>query len=142
MAERILLVDDEKDFLDIMSERLKYRGMDVATAGSAKEALSKISSETYDVIVLDLQMQEMDGLEALKVLRSLKPELQVILLTGHVTLEKGVEAMKLGAMDLMEKPADITILEDKIRRAHTRKMILVEKQMETRVNEIILNKGW
>lgn len=142
MAERILLVDDEKDFLDIMSERLKYRGMDVATAGSAREALSRISSETYDVIVLDLQMQEMDGLEALKVLRSLKPELQVILLTGHVTLEKGVEAMKLGAMDLMEKPADITILEDKIRRAHTRKMILVEKQMETRVNEIILNKGW
>jgi DNA-binding NtrC family response regulator len=142
MAERILLVDDEKDFLDIMSERLKYRGMDVATAGSAREAISKIALESYDVIVLDLQMQEMDGLEALKVLRTVKPELQVILLTGHVTLEKGVEAMKLGAMDLMEKPADITILEDKIRRAHTRKMILVEKQMETRVNEIILNKGW
>ncbi len=142
MAERILLVDDEKDFLDIMSERLKYRGMDVATAGSAREAISKIALESYDVIVLDLQMQEMDGLEALKVLRTVKPELQVILLTGHVTLEKGVEAMKLGAMDLMEKPADIAILEDKIRRAHARKMILVEKQTEARVNEIILNKGW
>ena len=142
MVERILLVDDEKDFLDIMSERLKYRSMDVATAGSAREAFSKIASESYDVIVLDLQMQEMDGLEALKVLRTVKPELQVIFLTGHVTLEKGVEAMKLGAMDLMEKPADITILEDKIRRAHTRKMILVEKQTEAKVNEIMLNKGW
>ncbi len=142
MAERILLVDDEKDFLDIMSERLKYRGMDVATAGSAREAISKIMSESYDVVVLDLQMQEMDGLEALKVLRMVKPELQVIFLTGHVTLEKGVEAMKLGAMDLMEKPADIAILEDKIRKAHVRKMILVEKQAEARVNEIMLNKGW
>ena len=142
MTEKILLVDDEKDFLSIMSERMQARGMDVSTAASAKEAIQMAEAESFDAIILDLQMPEMDGLEALKVLKAQKPELQVILLTGHATIEKGVEAMKLGAMDLMEKPADLKTLADKIKKAKAKKVILVEKQTEEKMKHIIGGKGW
>ena len=142
MTEKILLVDDEKDFLSIMSERMQVRGMDVSTAASAKEAIEMAGAESFDAIILDLQMPEMDGLEALKVLKAQKPELQVILLTGHATIEKGVEAMKLGAMDLMEKPADLKTLADKIKKAKAKKVILVEKQTEEKMKHIIGGKGW
>jgi DNA-binding NtrC family response regulator len=142
MTEKVLLIDDEKDFLEIMSERMKTREIDVTTAESAVEALKKVEEESYDAIILDLQMPEMDGLEALKILKSKKPELQIILLTGHATVEKGVEAMKLGAMDLMEKPADLKILTEKIRKAHVKKMILVEKQTEEKIRNIIGAKAW
>jgi DNA-binding NtrC family response regulator len=142
MTEKVLLVDDEMDFLSIMSERMKNRGMNVSTAASAKEAIKMAGAESFDAIILDLQMPEMDGLEALRVLKAQKPELQVILLTGHATIEKGVEAMKLGAMDLMEKPADLKILAEKIKKAQGKKMILVEKQAEDKIKHIIGGKGW
>jgi DNA-binding NtrC family response regulator len=142
MTEKVLLVDDEKDFLSIMSERMQTRGMDVSTAASAKEAIQLAETESFDAIILDLQMPEMDGLQALKALKAKKPELQIILLTGHATVERGIEAMKLGAMDLMEKPADLKILTEKIKKAQAKKMILVEKQTEEKIKHIIGGKGW
>ena len=142
MAEKVLLVDDEEAFLSIMSERMKNRGMTVLTTASATEAISIVEAESFDVIVLDLQMPGMDGLEAINTLKSKQPELQIILLTGHVTLERGIEAMKLGAADLMEKPADINILEYKIRKAHATNRILAQKRTEEKIKEIIENKGW
>jgi signal transduction histidine kinase len=132
MPEKVLLVDDEMDFLSIMSERMKTRGMDVSTAASAKEAIQLAEAESFDAIILDLQMPEMDGLEVLKALKAKTPELQVILLTGHATVEKSVEAMKLGAMDLMEKPADLRTLTEKIKIAQAKKKILAEKQTDER----------
>jgi len=142
MTEKVLLVDDEMDFLSIMSERMQNQGMSVSTAASAKQAIQMAGAQSFDAVILDLQMPEMDGLEALRVLKAQKPELQVILLTGHATIEKGVEAMKLGAMDLMEKPADLRILADKIKKAQARKMILVEKQSEEKIKHIIGGKSW
>ncbi len=141
MTEKVLLVDDEQDFLSIMSERMKARGMDVSTAASAKEAIQLAEAESFDAIILDLQMPGMDGLEALRALKAKKPEIQVILLTGHATVEKSVEAMKLGAMDLMEKPADLKTLTDKIKKAQTKKMILIEKQAEEKMNERAIEAG-
>lgn len=142
MTEKILLVDDEKDFLSIMSERMQARGMKVSTAASAWEAIQMAETESFDAIILDLQMPEMDGLEALKVLKAKKPELQIILLTGHATVERGIEAMKLGAMDLMEKPADLKTLTEKIKKAQAKKMILVEKRTEEKIKNIIGGMGW
>jgi len=142
MTEKVLLVDDEKDFLNIMSERMRTRGMEVSTAASAKEAIQMAEKESFDAIILDLQMPEMDGLEALKALKAKKPELQVILLTGHATVEKGIQAMKLGAMDLMEKPADLKALTEKIKKAQARKMIIVEKKTEEKIKNIIGGMGW
>ncbi|MCJ7808809.1 MAG: response regulator [Desulfobulbaceae bacterium] len=140
--EKVLLVDDEKDFLETMSERMQARDMNVTTTTSPKEALKKVQEESYDAIILDLMMPEMDGLETLKELKKKNPDIQVILLTGHATVQKGVEAMKLGAVDLLEKPADIKVLTEKIKKAHARKMILVEKKAEEKIRHILAEKGW
>ena len=142
MKEKILLVDDEQDFLDIMVERMSARDMEVTTASSAMEAVKMIETETYDAVVLDLMMPEVDGLEALQKIKAKRPELQIILLTGHATVEKGIEAMKLGAMDLVEKPADLKMLTEKIKKAQAQKMIIVEKKTEEKIKHIITTKGW
>lgn len=142
MSDNVLIVDDEKDFLDLISQRLEARDMKVSTATRAKEALALLDKESYDAVVLDLQMPEMDGLEALKRIKEKNPDLQVILLTGHATVEKGVEAMKLGAMDLIEKPADLATIIDRIKRAKTEKIILVEKKSEERIRDILTRKVW
>ncbi|MFO7459337.1 MAG: response regulator, partial [Desulfatiglandales bacterium] len=81
-------------------------------------------------------------LEVLKNLKAKRPELQVILLTGHGTIEKGVEAMRLGAMDFVEKPADLDALTEKIKKAQARKMILVERKVEEKLRDILTHKGW
>jgi DNA-binding NtrC family response regulator len=142
MAEKVLVVDDEQEFLDTLAERMRDRGMDVSTTTSATDALKKAEEESYDAIVLDLMMPEMDGLEVLKALKKKKPELQIVLLTGHATLAKGIEAMKLGAIDFIEKPADLKILIEKIKEAKAQKIVLVEKQIQEKMKDIIQGKGW
>jgi DNA-binding NtrC family response regulator len=142
MSEKVLIIDDEQEFTQALAERMTNRGMDVSTSSSAIEGLQSVEEKSFDVVVLDLQMPEMDGIETLKILKKKKPELQVILLTGHATVEKGIEAMKLGAMDLLEKPADLTTLTEKIKKAQAKKMILVEKKAEERIKEIMETRGW
>lgn len=142
MNEKVLIIDDEQEFTEALAERMTNRGMDVSTSSSAIEGLKSVEEKSFDVVVLDLQMPEMDGIEALKALKKKKPELQVILLTGHATVEKGIEAMKLGAMDLLEKPADLTTLTEKIKKAQAKKIILVEKKAEERIKDIMETRGW
>jgi DNA-binding NtrC family response regulator len=139
---KILLVDDEPEFTRVLSERIQSRGVDVDTAASGREALEKVKNRSYDAIVLDLSMPEMDGLETLRRLVADHPDLQVILLTAHATLEKGIEAIKIGAMDFLEKPAEIQRLMDKIRQAQANKMLLVEKEIEEKIKGILETKGW
>lgn len=141
MAEHVLLVDDEEDFLDIMKERLSARGMEVSTETSAEKALKRIESELFDALILDLKMPGINGLEALKRAKKLRPELQVILLTGHASIEKGVEAIKLGAMDFVEKPADLEALSEKIKRARQNKMLIVEKMNQEKIVEMLRRFG-
>ncbi|MDA8404229.1 MAG: response regulator [Desulfobacteraceae bacterium] len=140
MSDKVLIVDDEVDFLSLISDRLKTRDMDVSTATCAKEALRMIDEQSYDAVVLDLQMPEVDGLETLKIMKQKNPDLQIILLTGHATVEKGIAAMKLGAMDLIEKPADLTTIIDRIKHAKAEKIILVEKKSEQRIRDILTHK--
>jgi two-component system, OmpR family, response regulator len=142
MTDKVLLIDDEKDFLDALAERMRTRDIDVTESTSAKDALKKVEAESYDAVVLDLQMPEMDGLEALKILMAKDPKLQVILLTGHATVQKGVEAMKLGAMELLEKPANFDTLMDRIKQARARRMLLVSKESEEHIKKILSDKGW
>lgn len=141
MSEKVLLVDDEKEFLEIMSERMEARGMEVTTTTSATRALSILEKKSFDAIIMDFQMPEMDGMEALKAIKAKKPELQIILLTGYATVEKTVEAMKIGAMDFLEKPADLEALTQKIKKAKTEKMLLVEKQTEEKIKDILQRFG-
>lgn len=142
MAEKVLLVDDEKDFLEVMSERMQARGIEVKTTDSAVDALDMIEKESYDAIILDFMMPEMDGIETLKAIKEKRPELQIILLTGHATVEKGVEAMKLGALDFVEKPADLEALSEKIKKAKSEKMLIVEKKSKEKVDDILKRFGF
>ena len=125
MNERVLLLDDEKDFVEAMAERMRARGMEVTAITSPSEALKRAREESYDVIVMDFMMPEIDGLEALKELKRINPDLQIILLTGYATMEKRTEAKNLGATDLVEKPADIDTLTEKIRKAHQKNETLL-----------------
>ncbi|MCU0727208.1 MAG: response regulator [Planctomycetes bacterium] len=141
-GERILLVDDEDEFAQLLSERLESRGLRVDTAGNGLEALDKVKKGDFDVVVLDMVMPVMDGIETLERLREERPELQIILLTGHATVEKGVQAIKLGAADFLEKPADIDALMEKIRTAKVKKTLLVEKRMKGTIDDILGSKSW
>ena len=117
MSAKVLLVDDEKDFLEIMAERMGARGMEVSTTTSAEDALKMVQKEPYDAVIMDLMMPEMDGFKALKLFKQTRPEVQIILLTANVPQEKCIEAIKLGAMDVIEKPADLNLLTQKIQTA-------------------------
>ncbi|MHC4660723.1 MAG: response regulator [Planctomycetota bacterium] len=140
--EKVLLVDDEKEFTELLSERMGSRDVEVDTAASGPEALQKAKDNAYDAVILDLAMPEMDGIETLKHLLKENPDLQIILLTGHASLEKGVEAVKLGAMDFIEKPAEIKTLMEKIQKAKANKMLIVEKKMEEKIKGILGTKWW
>jgi DNA-binding NtrC family response regulator len=136
MTEKVLIVDDEKGFLDVLAERMQSRGMEVTTATSAKEALQKLEEESFDAIVLDLMMPEMGGIEALQRIKEKSPDSEVILLTGQPSVSKGVEAMKLGATDFLIKPADINELTEKIKLAKAHRMIVVEKKTAKKMKDI------
>jgi len=115
MAVTVLLIDDDREFLDILAERLTIRGMEVTSAASGRAALDLVRAARFNVIVLDLQMPEMDGLQVLERLVALDPAQRIILLTGHATVSRGVHAMKLGAADVLEKPVDIRELVERIK---------------------------
>ena len=122
MPAKVLIVDDEKDFLDIMAERMEARGMDVTPTTSAEDALKMVLKESYDAVIMDLMMPEMDGFKALKLFKESRPEVPIILLTANVPEEKCLEAIKLGAMDVIEKPADLNLLTQKIEAAKALKI--------------------
>jgi DNA-binding NtrC family response regulator len=140
--ERVLIVDDEIEFTEVLSQRMESRGITVDTAADGREALEKVGNTSYDAIILDLSMPEMDGMETLKHLVTENPDLQVIMLTGCATIEKGVEAIKLGAMEFLKKPAEIQELVEQIQRAKARKTVLVEKRIEEKMRDILQRKSW
>ena len=140
--EKVLLVDDEPEFTRLLASRLESKGVHVSVADGGTSALEAIESETFDAIVLDMVMPDMDGMEVLRKLREIDPDLQIILLTGHATVKKGVEAMKLGAMDFLEKPVDFNRLMNKLREARTRKLQIEERKRASSISELMKNKGW
>ena len=121
---------------------MRGRGFDVDTAESGPEALEKAKGRTYDAIVLDLAMPDMDGIETLTRLLEMDKNLQVIMLTGRATVQKGVEAIKLGAVDFLEKPADITALVGKVTAAQQKRMAMFESDLEKKMSNLMKKKGW
>ena len=130
MPAKVLIVDDEKDFLDIMAERMGARGVEVSTTTSAENALKMVLKESYDAVIMDLMMPEMDGFKALKLFKETRPDLPIILLTANVPEEKCIEAIKLGAMDVIEKPADLNLLTQKIEEAKALKVNAIHAEHE------------
>ena len=138
----VLLVDDEADFVAALAERLEVRGLRVDTAANGAIALDKARARVYDAVLLDMAMPGLNGLETLRGLLAVNPDQQVILLTGRATLQQGIEAMKLGALDLLEKPADIAMLVTRIEDAAKRRTALDDRRVEERVRGILHKKGW
>ena len=124
---KVLVVDDEVAFANTLSQRLQMRDMKVGIAYDGEEALSKLEKEEPDVMVLDLRMPGMQGMDVLRETKKAYPLVQVIVLTGHGTDKDAEEAKRLGGFDFLNKPADIDNLERKIRKAFQEKR---EKTME------------
>ncbi|MBI4720750.1 MAG: response regulator [Chitinivibrionia bacterium] len=143
MAEdKILLVDDEVEFTNALAERMQTRGLEVDAVDSGMAALEAARGKDFSAIILDLSMPGMDGIETLKRLREENPDLQIIVLTGRATVEKGVEAMKLGALDFLEKPVDIQKIMEKIELAKGKKRLLMTKRFQEQIDNILKKKGW
>ncbi len=113
----ILLVDDEARFRVTLSKRLGERGQDVTAVSSGMEAIAELKERDYDVVVLDVKMPGMDGLETLTALKKIRPHTQVILLTGHASMDSSIEGMRLGAFEFVLKPCDIDQLLELIEAA-------------------------
>ncbi|HDL04389.1 MAG: response regulator [Candidatus Zixiibacteriota bacterium] len=139
---KVLIVDDEEDFRDILSQRMMARGFNVDTAESGPRAIEMIALQEYDAVILDLAMPEMDGLETLSRLLEKQPALQVIMLTGRGTIQQGVEAVKKGAADFLEKPAEIETLVSKVEAAHTKKTDRFEEELNKKITDITKKKSW
>lgn len=137
---KILLVDDEKDFVEMLSMRLSEAGEDVIAAYSGQECLEKLAQSPVDVVILDIKMPGMDGIQTLREIKGMFPLVEVILLTGHGTTETAVEGMKLGAFDYLLKPADFEDLAGKLEGAKKKKDEQEERirQAEAR---FLLRKG-
>ncbi len=141
-GDRVLLVDDEEEFVEMLAKRMKARGLTVDTAESGEEAIDKVERREFDVIVLDLAMPGLDGMETFQQISTINPDLQVIFLTGHGTIQTAFQAMKMGAADFLEKPANFQELLDKVREASLKKALLVEKRTEQHVADILKKRGW
>lgn len=138
----VMLVDDEVPFVDAMTKRLSKRNLRILSAHSGQEALEKLGAEgSVDVVILDVKMPGMDGIETLREIKKAYPLVEVIMLTGHATVETGIEGMKLGAFDYLMKPCDIDQLMMKVQEAKSRKDQHQQKIIQARVNKIALTRG-
>jgi DNA-binding NtrC family response regulator len=138
----ILLVDDEVSFVETLSKRLDKRNLKVLTAFGGQEALEILSNNrTLDVVILDVKMPDMDGIETLGKIKKDFPLIEVIMLTGHATVETAIEGMKLGAFDYLMKPCDIEQIVLKVEEATRKKRDHLEKIKEAQVRETLSKHG-
>ncbi|TKB24404.1 response regulator [Desulfopila sp. IMCC35006] len=142
LATKVMLVDDEKDFIEILSQRLETRGLKVIAVTSGEEALAMTDDQNFDVAVVDIAMPGINGIETLKQIKEKRPDIEVIMLTGQGTIQSGIEAMKHGAIDYLEKPVDLTILMEKIRLAKQQRILMLEKKSANEVRNILKSKSW
>ena len=142
MKIRVLVVDDEKEFVDTLSERLQMRNFLVTSVYSGKAAIENAEKKEYDVIVLDVFMPEITGIEVLKILKAKNPLTQVIMLTGEATVNNAIEGMKLGAFDFLMKPTDTDRLTEKIHEAHAIKVDHEDRIRQAEIGNILKTRGW
>jgi len=119
---KVLLVDDEEDFVKTLSERVSMRDIESNVALNGEEALSMLKGDVPDLMVLDLKMPGIDGMEVLSKVRKAYPQVQVIILTGHGTEKDGEEAKRLGAFAYLQKPVDLDKLVRTMKAAYKKKL--------------------
>ena len=123
----VLVVDDEDEFREVIIKRLVKRGLHVEGAEGGRKALEILEHNRTDVVLLDVKMPDMDGIETLRRIRGLQPLVEVVLLTGHASVDSGIEGMKLGAFDYLMKPIELEPLLEKLADAYEKKRLHQEK---------------
>jgi len=142
-APLVMIVDDEVPFVETMTKRLKKRDLDVITAFSGQEALETLDKHrNVDVVILDVKMPGMDGIETLKKMRSAYPLTEIVMLTAHATVESAIEGMKFGAFDYLMKPCDMEKLMGKVSEATRKRRDHEEKIREAQTKEILAKTGY
>ncbi len=141
-TERVLLVDDEEEFVEALAERLRTRGLEVDTAHDGHAGVDRVEVRPYDAVVLDFAMPGMNGIDTLKAMLEQRADLQIMLLTGQATIKAAIEATRLGAVDVLEKPTDIDTLLEKIRLARGKRIAAAEKKSQADIDEILRTRGW
>ncbi len=132
---KVLVVDDEKDFLEMTVNRMLKRNLSCEGAASGEEAVEKIANGRFDVVLLDVKMPGMDGIETLREIKKLKPLVEVVMLTGHASVESGIDGMKLGAFDYLMKPIELDTLLEKLESAYDKKCIHEEKIVQAQMKK-------
>ncbi|MBU1195917.1 MAG: response regulator [Proteobacteria bacterium] len=142
MKTKLLLVDDEKEFIDTLAARLELKEFDVSVAYSGNQALDMMKDHEFDVVILDVLMPGIDGIETLKHMKSMAPLTQIIMLTGNATVDNAILGMKNGAYDFLLKPAESSILVQKITAAFTVKNEHQKRIDKANVDNIVASRGW
>jgi len=142
MKINVLLVDDEKNFVEFLAERLQLRDFNVLTAFSGDEAINLVKENDFDVIVLDVQMPGKNGVETLKEIKKIEQLSQVIMLTGHATVKTAIQGMKNGAYDYLMKPTDTDELIEMINKAYQLVAEQRDKIRQAEINNILNKRGW
>jgi len=137
----VLLVDDEIPFVETITKRLTKRNLDIVAAYSGDEALEKLKEhQNVEVVILDVKMPGKDGIETLTEIKKRHPLKEVIMLTGHATVETAIEGMKQGAFDYLMKPCDIDLLVKKVTDAAGKKRRHEGKILEAQIKEITMRR--
>ena len=138
----VLLVDDERPFVATMTKRLTKRNLSVLNAFSGLEALERLEKQAnVDVVILDVKMEGMDGIDTLRAIKMQYPLVEVIVLTGHATVDSAIEGMRLGAYDYLMKPCDIEQLLAKIHEAKAKKSRQEERLAQVRIMKFAMRNG-
>ena len=142
LIAKVLLVDDEEDFVRVLAERLEVRGLEVHTANRGQKAVEMVGQHGFDIVVLDLAMPGMDGLETLREIKAHDPDIEIVMLSGKGSMRSGIDAIKFGAEDFLEKPVDLAVLLNKIEEAKERRLLTLQRKASEKVSEILKKKGW
>jgi len=142
MKVRVLLVDDEEQFVETLAMRLEARDFAVATAFNGDQALDYLKGNEADVVVLDVLMPGLSGIDTLGMIKKIRPLTEVIMLTGHATVETAIEGMKLGAYDYLMKPTEIEDLVAKITKAQARKAEHEDRIRQATIEKIAQRRGF
>ncbi len=142
MKIKVLIVDDEKEFVTTLAQRLELRDLSVTAVYSGEGAIEMAEKIDFGVIILDVQMPGLSGIDALKQIKKVKPNTPIIMLTGQATVENAILGMKLGAYDFLMKPTDTELLIEKITKAYNFKHEHEERIRQAEIENIIKTRGW
>jgi DNA-binding NtrC family response regulator len=136
LSFRVLVVDDEEEFVETIVKRLRDRSLTAEGVTSGRQALDLLETKDFDVVILDVKMPGMDGIETLREMKKRKPLTEVIMLTGHGSVDSGIQGLQLGAYNYVMKPVPLDELLSQMNQAYERKLIEEERKLKSEADEV------